>query len=75
MFFVSRKKILDALLVIKEGYDDSVFETPNGYDTASWQFYRWGNMNCANYIAARMGVNLSNINTVKLAKRKKGKWV
>lgn len=53
---IRKKKVIDALEHIKNNYDDCN-KAPEGFGRINYFYYSWGNMNCANYIAKKLGID------------------
>lgn len=54
--FISRKKVVKAIEHIVNEYDD-VNKAPKGFGRTNYYYFACGNMNAANYIAKKIGVD------------------
>lgn len=55
---IRKKKVIEAIYVIAEDYNDSnrpPRQMADGPDRVKWAYYCDGNMNCANYIWSKIG--------------------
>ena len=54
--FISKKKVIKAIEYIENEYDD-VNKEPKGFGKTNYYYYACGNMNAANYIARKIGID------------------
>lgn len=54
--FIRKKKIIKAIQLIVNEYDD-MNNAPKGFGRESYYYYACGNMNAANYIARKLGID------------------
>jgi hypothetical protein len=54
--FISKKKVIKAIEHIVNEYDD-VNNAPKGFGKINYYYYACGNMNAANYIAKKVGID------------------
>ena len=54
--FISNKKVIKAIEHIVNEYDD-VNNAPKGFGKINYYYYACGNMNAANYIAKKVGID------------------
>ncbi len=54
--FISKKKVIKAIEHITNEYND-VNKAPKGFGRKNYYYYACGNMNAANYVAWKIGID------------------